>query len=245
MHVSTSGLRPRRAKLAWCAHTMPPAYQGGQLTHRHRRVGFGRRENLVLAEVGKERPFGAEGRRQGEAIVAEVAPLELALAQIAPLGKGDRLVVVGAHRQGVAVDEILRQHVERGAIQVVRRVQIQILGEDFQQVRAALGDVVRQQLDAVDAHQREQRVVPPLEVGLAVLEFHGGQLAPQDLHEEVAAPARRLQKARVNALGLVLHQVEHGLDHPRRGEDLPVVGDALFGLDEVFWVGAFRVIPPM
>jgi hypothetical protein len=27
----------------------------------------------------------------------------------------------------------------------------------------------------------------------------------------------------------VLHQVEHRLDHPRRGEDLPMVGDALFG----------------
>src|SRR5271169_4099606 len=38
----------------------------------------------------------------------------------------------------------------------------------LQQIRAALGNVVRQQLDAVEAHQREQRVVPPLEIGLAV-----------------------------------------------------------------------------
>ena len=166
----------------------------------------------------------------GEAVEAEVTPLESALAQIAPLGEGDRQVVMGAHRQGVAVDEVLRKHVERGAIQVVRLIEVQILGEDLQQVRAALGNVVRQQLDAVEAHQREQRIVPPLEVGLAVFEFHGGELAPQDLHEEVAAPARRLQEAGVNALGLVLHQVEHRLDHPRGGEDLPVVGDALFGL---------------
>ena len=36
--------------------------------------------------------------------------------------------------------------------------------------------------------------------------------------------------AGVNALGLALHQVEHRLDHPRGGEDLPVVGDSLFGL---------------
>ena len=69
--------------------------------------------------------------------------------------------------------------------------------------------------------------MPPLEVGLAVLEFDGGELAPQDRHEEVAAPAGRLQEAGVDALGLVLHQVEHRLDHPCRGEDLPVVGDAL------------------
>ena len=39
--------------------------------------------------------------------------------------------------------------------------------------------------------------------------------------------------AGIDALGLVLHQVKHDLNHPRRGEYLTVVGDALFGLDEV------------
>ena len=124
--------------------------------------------------------------------------------------------------------EVLRQHVERGAIQVVRLIEVQILGEDLQHIRAALGDVVRQQLDAVNAHQPEQRIVPLLEVGLPELEFDGGELALQNLDEEVAAPARRLQEAGVDALGLVLDEVEHRLDHPRRGEDLPVVGDAFF-----------------
>ena len=81
--------------------------------------------------------------------------------------------------------------------------------------------------------RREKGVVPPLKVGLPVLEFDGGELALQDPDEEVAAPARRLQEAGVNALGLALDEVEHRLDHPRRGEDLPVVGDALFGLDQV------------
>ena len=74
--------------------------------------------------------------------------------------------------------------------------------------------------------------MPPLEVGLAELELDGGELALQDLHEEVAAPARRLQEAGVDALGLVLDQVEHRLDHPRGGEDLPVVGDALLRLHQ-------------
>ena len=135
---------------------------------------------------------------------------------------------LGAHRQRVAVNKVLRQHIGRGAIEFVRLIEIQVVGEDLQQIRAALGDVVRQKLDAVDAHQPEQRIVPPLEVGFSVLEFHGGELAPQDRHEKVAAPARRLQEAGVNALGLVLHEVEHRLDHPRRSEDLPVVGDAAF-----------------
>lgn len=31
----------------------------------------------------------------------------------------------------------------------------------------------------------------------------------------------------------VLHQIEHRLDHSRKDEDLPMVGDALFGLDVV------------
>ena len=75
---------------------------------------------------------------------------------------------------------------------------------------------------------RHRLVVPLLEIGLAVFEFHGGELAPEDLDEEVAVPARRLQNARVNALRLALDQVEHRLHHPCRGEHLPVVSDALF-----------------
>jgi hypothetical protein len=90
-----------------------------------------------------------------------------------------------------------------------------------------------QKLDTIDAHQREQRIVSPLEVGRAVLVFHGGELSPQYLHEEVSAPAGRFQEAGVDSLGLVLHQVEHILDQPRWGEHLSMVGDALFGFNEV------------
>jgi hypothetical protein len=91
--------------------------------------------------------------------------------------------------------EILREHVERGARQGVCWIEIQILSENLQQVRAALGDVVRQQLNAVNAHQSKQRVVPPLEIRLGVFEFDGSELSPQDLHEKVTAPARRLEEA--------------------------------------------------
>ena len=35
-----------------------------------------------------------------------------------------------------------------------------------------------------------------------------------------------------HALGLAFHEVEHGLNHPCGGEDLPVVGDALFRFNE-------------
>ena len=67
--------------------------------------------------------------------------------------------------------------------------------------------------------------MPLFEVGLPVLEFDGGKLALQDPDEEVPAPARRLQEARVDALGLALDEVEHRLDHPRGSEYLPVVRD--------------------
>lgn len=66
-----------------------------------------------------------------------------------------------------------------------------------------------------------------------VLEFYGGQLAPQDLHEEVPATAGGLEEARVDALALVLDEVEHRLDHPCRCEDLVVVSHPFLGLDYV------------
>lgn len=68
--------------------------------------------------------------------------------------------------------------------------------------------------------------MPSFEVGSSELEFDRSELALQDPDEEVPAPARRLQEAGVNALGLALDEVEHGLDHPRGREHLPVVGDA-------------------
>ena len=44
-----------------------------------------------------------------------------------------------------------------------------------------------------------------------------GKLVPQDLHQKVAIPTRRLQKTRVDSRRLILHQIEHRLDQPRRG----------------------------
>jgi hypothetical protein len=49
----------------------------------------------------------------------------------------------------------------------------------------------------------------------------------------VGVSAVLVQDTGINALSFVLHQVKHGVDHPRRGEDLPMVGDTLFGLDIV------------
>jgi len=82
--------------------------------------------------------------------------------------------------------------------------------------------------------------MPLFKAGLPELEFDGGELAPQHLDEEVPAPAGRLQEAGVNPLALSFDEIEHRLDHPRGGEHLPVVSNALLGLDQVhgpvhFW----------
>jgi len=71
-------------------------------------------------------------------------------------------------------------------------------------------------------------------VGFPKFEFDGSELPLQDADKEVPAPARRFQEAGVDPLSLILHQIEHRLDHPRWGKDFPVVGNALFGLDLVY-----------
>ena len=113
-----------------------------------------------------------------EAVEAEIAPLELPFPQVTPFGEGNRLAVVGPHGEGVAVHEVERQHGERGAVKVIGRREVQVRGEALQEVGAALGDVVRQQFDAVHAHQAEQGVVPALKFRRAVLPVHGGEFPP-------------------------------------------------------------------
>ena len=72
------------------------------------------------------------------------------------------------------------------------------------------GGVLRPHLSlTVEAPEPEQRVVSPLEIRLAVFQFHGSELSPQDLHEKVPTPARRFQETRVNALRLALQRSQN------------------------------------
>jgi len=139
------------------------------------------------------------------------------------------------------MDEILREDVVGGAVDVIRFVDAEVIGEGLKHVCAALGDVVREQLDSVGAHNRQQGVVAALKVGFAVSGLDGGQFAAQDGDEEVSASAGGLKETGVDALGLALDEVEHVFDEPVRGEDLSVVCDAPFGLDEAHGVrNSFR-----
>ena len=106
----------------------------------------------MLAEMGEERPFLAERRYLRKDLKAEVSPLELALAEVPPLGKGNGLAVVHAHRQRVAMHEVLRQDIESGPVEIVALLQIQILGENLKHIGAALSDIICQDFNPVGAH---------------------------------------------------------------------------------------------
>lgn len=64
----------------------------------------------MLAKMGEEVALCAESRRLGEGVEPEIATLELALAKISPLGKGDRLAIASEHFHRVTMDDVLRQH---------------------------------------------------------------------------------------------------------------------------------------
>jgi len=187
----------------------------------------------MFAKLGEEEALLAVRRHLRKSIKAEVSPLELALAQVAPFGKGNGLAVMREHRQRVAMQEFLRQDIESGPMEIIPLVQIQVLGEGLKHIRAALSDIVCQDFNLLGPHHCQQGEVPPLKVGLAELGLYGSQFALQDGNKKIPASARRLQETRVYALGLALHQVKHVFDQPLRREHLAVVCNAPFGLDQI------------
>src|ERR1035437_9832770 len=187
----------------------------------------------MLTEMGKECAFLTVRRHLRKSIKTEVSPLELALAEVAPLGKGDGLAVMHEHRQRVAMHEVLRQDIESGPIECIRLIQTEVVGKDLKHICTALRDIICQDFNPVGAHHRQQGVMSPLKVGFAELDLYGGQFALQDRDEEVPTSESRLQKTRVNALRLALHEVKHRFNQPLRREYLSVVCYAFFGLDQI------------
>ncbi len=171
----------------------------------------------------------AERRHLGQCVEAEVAPLELALAEVGPLGERDRL----RGRSRVIIDSASPctmfepSDVGRRAVTSRRRRRARRIREHFEQVLPALGDVVGKQLDAVDATSAQGA--------------RGGASRSRSCRSALRPPpacggapargscrSRRLaQGTRVDALGLAF---ERGRASPRptRGrEHLPVVSHAL------------------
>lgn len=187
----------------------------------------------MLAQMGKECALLAESRHSCQSFEAEVAPLELALAEVSPLRKGDRLALMREHRQRIAMHQILQQNIGSGLIKVIRLIQIQVVGEDLKHVRAAFSDIVRQEFNSVTAHHRQQGVMSPLKVGPAEARLDRGKFTLQYRDKEIPTSASRFQKPRVNALRFPLDEVKHLLNQPPGRENLSVVCNALLGLDQI------------
>ena len=58
-----------------------------------------------------------------------------------------------------------------------------------------------------------------------------GEFAAKNLGKEIAVAASGFKEARVDALGLFFHEVEHGIDFTRIGEHLAMVLHPSAGLD--------------
>ncbi len=134
--------------------------------------------------------------------------------------------------EGVAVEDISLEHecdrIEEGLVLAsLRHPHVATLNDSIQPL-AACNRVVTEKLDAVDAAHRDERVSLPLRERPAVPRVHHVQLPSEHLGEKVAIAAGGLEEPRVDALGLLFHHVEHGVDLALVRENLAVLLDALF-----------------
>ena len=106
-------------------------------------------------------------------------------------------------------------------------------GPRAQEVGAAGGDVVGEDVDAVEGGEGAEGLAA--ETGgvraAAGQGTGGGELAAEDLDEKVAVAAGGLQEAGADVGALGGHQGAHVADEPIGGEDLPVVPPHPAGLE--------------
>src|SRR5690349_6853458 len=118
----------------------------------------------MAAKMGPKCALPVERRHLCKRFKAEVAPLELAFAEVSPFSERDRLAVLREQGQRVTMDEILRQDVRGGKVRIICFSQIQVVSKDLEHIGAAFSDIVRQELNSVSTHDRQQGVVPPFKV---------------------------------------------------------------------------------
>lgn len=194
----------------------------------------------VAGRVAEEVGLGAVAHQIAELVVAAV---HHALTDEAPLGNDDPLVGVvrTAVGEGVAVDDVLAEQelhsLQHGGLAGSAEQGSILLAEVVVEPGAARGGIVGQELDAVDARHGQHGVLLILQLGVLLLPHAAladSELAAQYLDEEIAIAAGRLQKARVEALGLGTYEVEHGIHLPLGREHLAMSGHALTRFDLFF-----------
>lgn len=94
---------------------------------------------------------------------------------------------------------------------------------------AAFDDVVFENVNAINGRNRNDQIALEIQLAAAVFSLHDLQFAAQNLGQEVACPAGGLKEARVDPLGFLLHQIEHGIHLPLAGEHFAVIGNPFPG----------------
>lgn len=105
------------------------------------------------------------------------------------------------------------------------------LRENLQEPFPAGRDVVRQNINAVEARHGKNRVPLIFQLALAIPGFDDAEFPLENLSQKIPIAASRLKKARVNPLGLLFDEIEHGVDLTRTGQHLAVIGNPLPGND--------------
>ena len=188
-------------------------------------------------EVGEESVALVFADEIGEFIVAAV---DLVGADEAPFADVYPLVglVHAPVGKGVAVDDVFGQDVADrldASFLALRLVEALILiRETTEKPLPAGGGIVREEFDAINAGHGPDGIVLVLELGVLLCldaGFAEGELAPENLNQEVAVTASRLQETGVNPLRLRLDQVEHRVHFAWVGKHLAVSRHPFSGLD--------------
>lgn len=136
----------------------------------------------------------------------------------------------GAAGEGVAADDVLSEHVAETflitACSVLFADTTDHLGE--KPLAAGFG-VVGQDVDAVAGSYGDKALELPVGRGFDILQK--GELAAEDLDEEVSVAAGGLEEAAVEPERLVAHEVEHGVHLSWIGEHLAMVCHPLAAFD--------------
>ena len=169
-----------------------------------------------------------------------VAPVDFVTSDEAPFADVDPFVgfVRAPVGEGVAVDDVLGEDVADGLDAGVFALGFEkppvLLREVVQEPFPTGGGVVGENLDPVDAGDcpdgvmlvLDLGILPGFDAGLADREF-----AAENLDEEVAVTASRLQETGVYPLRLRLHKVEHRVHLAGVREHLAVSRHPFLGLD--------------
>lgn len=164
----------------------------------------------------------------------EVAAFDGVAADECPFGEDDRLVLGRAKCERVAMHDVLGEDVAGGAGCGLGEWGFEAfyisVADDFQQPLAADGDVVGQQINAVNGADREDGIALPLEAAAWMKVADPAELAEKDFVEEVAFAAGRFEEAGFEAVEFMPDQVKHVLEQPIGREHLTMIDDTLPGI---------------